>query len=531
MREVRPERSELTAETGERVAFEHPRALAWDFGDRTPAVTATQVRHAFVKPGRYVVRGLDEGQLAREVTVIVGSRPCAHLVPTDADWAVLFLQPDALATATDAAERAVGPEVVQRWLERHPVQQWAFDQLEAGSAVLDPAEGLALWGWPEAPAAQVSTVGVLDETAALASLREWLLAHEWSFVSEVQGLVRYESGQRSLDVLVDRGALHAIESPYANRVPGAQARLLAAARTGLALDPEVARALDALPSGAVQTFARGQGRVHFTTGAVRVGPQSVTWEGRVIAGAPLWQALEPGERKLLAAVPDNALVVLGAAAPLEPVAELLSFAADIPPEVKQGLPGLDGQLELVVRPDVEAFVRATLSGDGLPQPRFGFRLSGGVLDEKLAVELIDALLFRWAISAAPTQSAGQTRWAGTLGDAPLELWIKGGQLGGQGGRPNAPPGQVVDYRSSPQLAPGHVMARLDLGALRRELVMPRKIEGVDPRKAITAQAAAAAVIDRLTQIDTATADLFPAPEGAGFEVTLTFNRTPVQGGP
>jgi hypothetical protein len=83
---------------------------------------------------------------------------------------------------------------------------------------------------------------------------------------------------------------------------------------------------------------------------------------------------------------------------------------------------------------------------------------------------------------------------------------------------------VVDLTTgrTSRFEPGHLALEVDVGALRRELLRPHRLEGIDPRRSLSTQAAAATVIDRLTSLELATLDLRPDLHGAQFELTLRF---------
>lgn len=500
------QRGELTAESGVPVTFTGARPLTWDFGDGAHASLARTTAHAWLKPGRYKVVGVSGGE-TEEWTVIVAPRPAAHLVPPDADWALLGTQSDALTGSVDTAERIIGPEAVRRWLELHPLHAWAVETGKGDDA--------ALFAWPETEA----TVAVVARDDGLKSVafREWLLAHDWVFANEVQGLARYERDDRALDVFVDRNALYTVESALLDRVPAAQTRVAAAPALGLAFDPALDAALDALPSGAVMFVARWNQAL--LAGAVRFEANRATWEGRLLGKTPAWQALDPdgGTPSLLAVAPRGAIATASTSATLADVAVALGSVSDLP-ELLPGLRGLTGRLELAFYFDVESFVRATLAGNGLPEPRGLLLLEAGVRDASAVRPLVDALSRRWGLPLEFNDGS----WSGHLRGVPLSIRLSDTRLVVRGGA-DVTERTTTDLRAAfPEgaLGPGHVAARVNLGRLREELLLPRRLSGVDPRRALVAQAAAVTVIDRLTRVDSATLVLQPAPDGAKFELTV-----------
>jgi len=69
-------------------------------------------------------------------------------------------------------------------------------------------------------------------------------------------------------------------------------------------------------------------------------------------------------------------------------------------------------------------------------------------------------------------------------------------------------------------APGHVSLLFDVGQLRRELMVPRFIEGLDPRQVVTAQAIAQTLLDRLTQLEAVVIDVAPDARGATVQAVV-----------
>ncbi|MBL8910224.1 MAG: PKD domain-containing protein [Archangium sp.] len=509
-------RGELATESGVPVTFTAARPLTWDFGDGATATSARTAAHAYLKPGRYTVRGASGGS-REEWSVIVGPRPAAHLVPPDADWAVLGTQSDALMLGVDTAERVIGPEAVRRWLELHPLHGWLVE--------VEKGEDAALFAWPDAENATVAVVG-RDDGLKSGAFREWLLAHDWVFANEVQGLSRYEKDDRALDVFVDRNALYAVESALLDRVPSAQSRVAAASALGLGFDPAVNAALDSMPSGAVMVVTRTNGSL--LAGVVRFQKNRATWEGRLIRNAPAWSAITSADgsaggrdagvpESLLATAPNGAIATASTSATLADLASALGGVSGLP-ELVSGLRGLSGRVELSFYFDVESFVRATLSGNGLPEPRGLLLIEAGVRDASAVRPLIDALARRWDLPLEFKDGI----WNGHLRGMPLTVRLTETKLVVRGGA-DVTERKPVDLRAQfPEgsLGPGHVAARLDLGRLREELLFPRRLTGVDPRRALVAQAAAVTVIDRITRVDSATLLLQPAPDGAKFELTL-----------
>jgi hypothetical protein len=363
----------------------------------------------------------------------------------------------------------------------------------------------------------VGVIGVDDDVKARASLREWLAVHDWSFVSDVQGLTRFEHEDRALDVFVDRGALYAVESLLTARETSAQSRIAAAPALGLDFDPSLGAALDALPSGSVMTLRRLENSL--VAAVLRFEKDRVTWEGRLIRARPAWSAVDAGvSPSLLAAAPLGAIAIASTSASLGDVASIFVEPSELP-ELVPGLQALDGRLELAFYFDVEGFVRATLAGNGLPEPRALLLIEAGVAEPARVRPLIDALSRRWGLSLEHQDGT----WSGDLRGMPLTIRLTSSRLVVRGGS-DSTERQQTDLRAAfptAALGPGHVAAKLDLARLREELLLPRRLQGIDPRRALVAQAAAVTVLDRLTRADTATVLLHPTADGASFELTVT----------
>ncbi|MFT3709511.1 MAG: PKD domain-containing protein [Archangium sp.] len=508
------QRGELAAEAGVPAVFtaQHT-GCTWTFGDGATSPSARTVSHAFARSGRFAVEATCGGD--RETWfVVVGPRFPAHLVPPDAQWVVLATEPDAIAHSVDSAERVIGPEAVRRWLDDHPLHAWAVEQ--EGGVGIDPTEGAAVFGWFDSQAS-IGVIGVDDEAKAKSSFREWLAVHDWSFVSDVQGLTRFEREDRALDVFADRGALYAVESLLTERETSAQSRIAAAPALGLDFDPSLGAALDALPSGSVITLRRLDKSL--LAAVVRFGKDRVTWEGRLIRARPAWTAIDAGTApSFLAAAPNGPIAVASTSAALGDVASLFVEPAELP-ELIPGLAALNGRAELAFYFDVEGFVRATLAGNGLPEPRGLLLIEAGVDDPARVRPLVEALSRRWEL---PLQYQDGT-WSAQVRGIPLTIRLSSSRFNVRGGA-DSTERTSTDLRAAfpaDALGPGHVAVRLDLARLREELLLPRRLQGIDPRRALVAQAAAVTVLDRITRADTATLLMHPTADGASFELTVT----------
>lgn len=537
---VRREARETPVEAGLDVPFTAPDARRWDFGDGTPPVEGQEVRHAFARPGRFVVRGFIGETLRDELTIIVRSRSALHLVPSDARYALVARSLEELGPAVDFGERLGGPDAVTRWFEDLPLLSWAFEQSSGASGPIDPREGVATWSWPDAPDARLSVVGVLDEPGALAALREWLPSRGWTFVSQVQGLWRYERESRALDVFADRGAVYAIDAELTERLPNAQARIAGGSALGLEFEPEVGGALDRLPSGGLVVMGRSPEALswRFATAALRLTDGEAHLDGRLHGSKPLWTAPRPAVSRLLTRAPEGPIAVASASLPPAELASLVLGTPGAPRRrelesdlAAQGL-SLDrvvgafaGAFELAVYADVPGFVRGTIRNMGRPDPAGTVLFESPVLEAAPLESVIDALGRKWNLNLTRVDEKALRLWRGRTLGRPVELALTDVTLFARAGNPIAerePVDLAGDYakRFEGAFSTGHVSLFFDLGQLRRELLQPRLLDDVDPRKALTAQALAVTLLDRFTQLDWALFDLAPAPEGASVQIVL-----------
>lgn len=552
---MRVETRDTPVEAGLEVPFVAEAERRWDFGDQSPPVTAQQTSHAFARAGRYVVRGYEGEALREQVTLVVSPRAAFHLVPPDARFAVVARGLEDFGPAVDFGERLAGAEAAQAWLDGAPLLGWAFEQASAGtSRLIDAREGLATFAWEDADDTRLSVVGIVDGPGALAAFRAFLVEHGWSAIPPVQGLWRYEhpgsdaalSGAtsreaRSLDVFVDRGALYAVDAPLTHRLPGAQARIAAASARGLESDGAVATSLDQLPSGGLVIFSRAPEALswRFVTAAVRIAGDEARLEGKLHGKAPLWaaQATLPGTR-LLSHAPEGPLVVAAASLPPAELAALLLGAPGTPrrkrlelellaqgTDVERAVAAFAGVFELCVYADVPGFVRSTLRAGGRPQPQGTVLFEAPVSSPEPIEALVDAMGRRWELSLTKTREKQLRVWTGLAFDRPLEaaltgesLFVKGGSA--VDGREPVDLGRALAARFDGAFTPGHVSIFLDVGQLRRELLQPRLMPDVDPRRQLTAQALAVTLLDRVSQLDSALFDLSPAPEGATVQAVL-----------
>lgn len=531
---------EAPLEAGVPAPFAAQAPLRWDFGDGTPPEVGSQVAHAFAKAGRYEVKGFDGDALAETVTVLVEPRPVFHAVPPDADLVVALRSLDELAPAVDFLERLVGGEATQKLLERFPAFGFAVEQASGGEGPIDPREGLAAFTWPGREL-EVSLVGVVDEAAALRGVGAWLAEHGFSPAGVAAGLHRYESETRDLDVFVDRGVLYVVAAPPRYREPSVQARIQAMHGRGLEADGPTAAALDQLAAGGVVLLARAAPGTSwsFLSLAVKVLGDRAWVTGRAHAKGPLWTAPKVDGQRLLTQAPLGPVAV--ASATLEPGAllslgglgkgtpryrELSKALAADGVDVEAALAGFRGAFDAAAYFDVPGFVRSTLANDGRPEPQGSLLVEAPVVRSAALERLVDVLAGQGLVGARRQSERGATVWRGTLKARPVEVALTADALFVKSGAPldarePADLSAELGARFEGAFAPGHVSLYFDVGQLRRELLLPRLMDDVDPRRALTAQALAVTFLDRLTQLDSVMLDAAPDAGGAVLRAVVT----------
>ncbi len=539
VRAPRVEQRERPVETGLLVPFVSDASRTWDFGDGSPVVTGAQVQHAFSKAGRYTVRGRDGAAVREEISLVVASRSVLHLVPPDAEFALLARGLEELAPAVDFVERLGGATTVQDAFDANPALWWSVEQSLAGGAPLDAREGFAVFTWPDVPAARVTATGIVDDAAALAAFSAWLAERGWSGVSTVQGLLRFEREARSLDVFVDRGALYAVETALTERVPSAQSRVAAASALGLEADGSTAALLDALPAGGLVVYGVSSGGASWkvAAAALRFTGDEARAEGTLFAGQPLWAAAPVAAHRLLKNAPDGPVAAFSGMLGAPSLAALLLGPPGSPRRTRAEEALLDDGVELtrlletfaggvdaVVYADVEGFVRDTLAAGGRPQPQGSLLVQAGVRDAAKLEVAIDALTAKTKQKLLKEKEQQLRLWRGAWAGRPFDLVLTDEAFFVKAGAP-------VDAREPIDLmtkwgaqfdgafGEGHLSALVDVGQLRRELLQPRLMD-IDPRKSLTAQALAVTMIDRLTRLELAMVDLSPTPQGATVQAVL-----------
>jgi hypothetical protein len=273
--------------------------------------------------------------------------------------------------------------------------------------------------------------------------------------------------------------------------------------------------------------------------AVKVFGDRAWVAGRAHAKGPLWTAPKVTARRLLTQAPAGPIAV--ASATLEPGA-LLSLAglgrgtpryqelarglAEDGVELEAALAGVQGAFDAAAYFDVPGFVRSTLAKDGRPSPELSVLLEAPVTASP-ALERLVAVLAARGLEGATRQVDGVvTQWRGAWRGRPVDVALSEEALFARAGAPvdDREPEDLsaaLGQRFEGAFAPGHVSLYVDVGQLRRELMLPRLMDDVDPRRALVAQALAVTFLDQLTRLDSLLLDAAPDEQGAVLHAVVT----------
>ncbi len=526
--ETRPQ----PVEAGVAASFTDPHALTWDFGDASPRVTGREVTHVFGHSGRFVVQAFEGDTLLRRVTTVVEPRPVFHAVPPSAVSMVLARNADDLAPAIDLGERAIGAASMQRWLDDLPLLSFVLDQGSGRSALVDPREGLGVFTLDD-PQVTVSFVGITDPVRALPLLSTYLTEHGW----EAQPTSRFRREGQQLEVFVDRGVLYAALGPV-EAAGSAKLVVSQASHLGLESNPTLAEALNELPSGGFVVIARSTEpgtQWSLFSGAIALTALEARFGGRVTASAPLWKSPDPPSGRLLEHAPEGPFAAVGLSVPPKTLASLVfgnpgtarreRLARDFGSDVEQAFDSLSGVVDAAAYFDAESFFRSTVENEGRPSPRGTLLVEAAVTNSMFLAHFLEAVLLQNMFRTQRAQDKGLNVYRfSALGEpvevavTPSTLFMRAGEA--VTGRPAVDLVAAWKKQFDGAFAPGHVSALIDVGQLRRELMVPRHIEGLDPRRVVTAQAIAQTLLDRLTQLEVIVLDVAPDAHGATVQAAV-----------
>ncbi|MBL8917814.1 MAG: PKD domain-containing protein [Myxococcaceae bacterium] len=536
VRAVREERREQPVDTGQLVRLSSEGPRRWDFGDGATA-SGQVVEHAFTKAGRYEVKALDGDRVTDRVSVLVQPRDVFHAVVPGAEAVLVFRTLDDVGPAIDFVERLGSVGAVQRLVERAPVLQFALEPGRAGVAAIDRAEGAGTFLVPGVEAL-VTFFGVHDEAGGTKAFREFLVDHGWR---EAEG--RFVSQDLRGKLFADRGTVWFVTGEADAEIDRAAALVLAAPTQGLVSEPAAAAAIAELASGGVAVLARPSApsrarRVapqawSIAVGALHFGAQEGRLVAKLLAAGPLWKT-PPRSRpaRLLANTAEGPIAAVSLDVPVVEVLDAFGLgprSGEVDDEeVRAGLAVLSRRLDLSLYADVDAFLAATIRGGGRPAPRVTLLAEAAVPDRVAVRGALERLLMRRREPVDSASEGDTTIWRTVVAPQPLELALDRDTLYARWGRPldGAAPIDLVSQlarRSEGACGPGHVTAFIDVGQLGRDLLEPRMVPGLDPRKVITTQALTSTFVTQLTSVEQVFLDLAPTATGASLllEVKLS----------
>lgn len=543
-RTVREERREQPVDTGVPVPFQAREPLAWDFGDGSARATGQQVLHAYDRAGTYVVQGFAGDALAERVEVVVAPRSVFHAVPPQVQAFLAARTVGELSPAVDFAERLVGARTVQRFLDEWPVVAFAIDTGVGDGSALDPAEGLGAFVLAGSESV-VSFLGVRDEAKGLEAFEAWLGEHGWRYRGDHDPLRRWVGPEQNADVFVDRGVLYAVVTPRNEQDMEAWSEITRMGDDGLEGDPQLKADLDALPAGGVVALLRpdeGQQEWRLLAAALKVADTEASLAGRLYASGPLWEVPKDAPSRLLGRSPEGPVGAASASMPAARLAQLLLGGSQTRPwqrlaravgerdgDLEKALAALQAPLDVVAYFDALGFLKSAVVKEGAPDPR-GTVLAEVAVNSPAAVEpLLDALVRQWERPAMRLKEGDLRVWRSVVSDQPVEValtqasaFLRYGEA--LTGREPEDLAAELSRRFSGAFGPGHLSVLLDVGQLRRELMVPRLIPDADPRRIITAQALALTFLDQLTQVDQVVLDAVPSAHGAEVQAVVTLRK-------
>jgi hypothetical protein len=318
-----------------------------------------------------------------------------------------------------------------------------------------------------------------------------------------------------------------------------QARVAAMSAQGLEVDGPTRDALDGLAAGGLVVLSRAtQGTPwSLVTLAVKVLGERAWVTGRAHAKGPLWTAPKVDGKRLLSQVPEGPIAVASATLPAGALLALGGWGKGTPKykalaselaadgvELEGALAGFKGAFDAAAYFDVPGFVRGTLAKGGRPEPAVSVWMEAPVTPTPALEQLVEVLAKR-ELDGVKRQRT-PARWRGRWEGRAVEVTLTDAALSVREGDPVEKRDAVdlaaqLGQRFEGAFSPGHVSLFIDVGQLRRELMMPRLMNDVDPRQALMAQALAVTFLDRLTQLDSVLLDAAPDEKGAVLHAVVT----------
>jgi hypothetical protein len=542
--------SDRTVDTGVPVvlgAADGPK-VEWDFGDGA-LEAAPRVSHVFVRAGRYRVRALEGSEERAAVTLEVIQRPITHAIPETADGALYLGRiRGGLEPAIDFAEKLLGPDPVQRFIETAVLPSVALDD-----ASVEPEGGIGLFTL----SGFRGLAGLLAarDPSALSRAVEHRFEKTGAGLSQnVDGSVRIQGPQGAeMALLADRGYVYLIvPQPGAAGAEGSvdPAVAVKAIRESRAagLEGSGRAKWDGVAPGLASVFLQvvggREGRVRSLVASFSLADLTARMDGALWAEGPLWKLEGASAPPLVGAAPASPVAAASiSASPRELTAAALSLLTEPareaalarwgmqPADLAQIADALSGTAALLVYFDAPGFFSHLAQKDARPEPKGAVLGSAGLAHAEGLDELLQARLRAAGVTFQRELADGRPRFRISPPGLPsAELKLGARELSLRAGESLASR-QVKDVAAEMRarfgvdtFGPGHVSAVLDVGELARELEAPIAIPGLSAQRLSLLQGFSVEFLHQLTPIDTAFVDLVATPDGARAKGSLTLRR-------
>jgi hypothetical protein len=495
------------------------------------------------------VRALEGGEERAAVTLEVIQRPVVHAIPQTADGALYLARiRGGLEPAIDFAEKLIGPDPVQRFLESAVLPSVALDD-----ASVEPEGGIGLFTL----AGFRGLAGLLAarDAAALSRAVERRFERMGAGLSQnVDGSVRVHSPQGAeLAVFADRGYVYLIvpqpgvSSGEGSTDPGVAVRAISESPPA-GLEGSGRLKWDGVGPGSAYLFLQvvggREGRVRSVVASLSLADLTLRMEGALWAEGPLWRLDGATAPPLVDAAPGSPVAAASiSASPRELTAAALSLLTEPareatlarwgmrPADLEQLADALSGTAALLVYFDSGAFFAHLAEKDARPEPRGALLGSAGLARAEGLDELLQARLRAADVRFERDLADGQPRYRlSAPGFSSAELKVGARELSLRAGESlSARPVKDVAAELRARFGPGafgprHVSAVLDVGELARELEAPTTVPGLSTQRLALLQGFSVEFLRQLTSIDTAFVDLVAIPEGARARGSLTLRR-------
>jgi hypothetical protein len=521
--------------------------LDWDFGDGQ-TTHASQVQHAFARPGAYVVRALHGTEELARVRLDAVARPILRAIPENADGAFCLTRiRGKLEPAIDFAERLVGPDSIQGFLEGSVLIPLALENPH-----IEAEGGIGLFTVPDFRGL-VGLIASRDPGALIADLEQRFARMGARVAQDRDGSLRVHGpAGEEIALVADRGYVYLIV-PQKDDRPGSGSPdpqvAVATVRRSRATGLEAAQQLagQTAQGGAAFLFldvgSPHQTRVRTLVATGNIADRTLSVDGLLHADGPLWNVASSPVPKLLDAAPNDSIGALSLSVTPSDVRPLLLGLLSAPgqqalmtrvglahADVEQVLSALAGDLALLAYFDADAFFRHVARSMEKPSPRGTVLLEAGLVQPKTMEDLLRARLVEPGLASRRETKDGRIRFVLPIEDQPDALVeVARDRLSVSVGEPLH--GELRDVGAALRerfgdgvFGQGHVSGVAEVGLLLRQLEGPVTAPGVPSAQLTVLQTFAAAFVRQLTPIDAVFFDIAPTAEGARLRGSLSLRR-------